>query len=344
MGKKDGPVPVQLQNFSMSPVVSNDRMVSFALNAPQAQSGQVTGNFPDMPATMNRDNEGIWHVTIGPLEPGVYFYVFQVDGLGIIDPSNRMMHRNMHPSTSMLIVPDAFPCFYEERDVPRGTVHIHRHKSAVLDNYRPYSVYTPPGYRDDPPKRYPVLYLLHGYTETEEVLHTSGRVDAIMDNLISEDEAVPMIVVMPLGYPHPENSNGIGSWEGWFLREMPSFEKYIVDELVPLIDREYRTQPTPTDRAVAGVSMGGAQTLRLGLNHTDMFGWVGAMSSVIVDRFHSPLLAEPDQLNETLSLFWIACGRKDRFCEYNVEFIDDLKDRGIQHVAHIDNGGHSWST
>ena len=344
MSGKDRPLPVQLQNFAMSPIVNDDEMVSFALNAPQAQSVQVAGGgIPDSPAAMNLGKDGIWHVTLGPFAPGVYFYVFIVDGLPMIDPSNRMMHRNMHPSASMVIVPGTPSCFYEERDVPRGTVHIHRHRSSTLGNDRGYSVYTPPGYRDDTHAPYPVLYLLHGYTETEEVLYTSGRVNVIMDNLFSEGEAVPMFVVMPLGYPHPEDSDGIGSWEDWFLRAMPPFEQYIVNELIPLIDQEYRTQSTPTGRAVAGVSMGGGQAIRLGLGNAEVFGWIGAISSVIVDRLHSPLLAEPDRLNQALSLFWIGCGQDDRFCEYNVEFIEDLKDHGVKHTSHISEGGHSWS-
>lgn len=337
------PAVAQLQYPAISPVVRADGKVTVALRAPQADSVMAVGTFTGSPASLRKGEDGTWAATIGPLEPGIYFYSFNVDGLKIIDPMNRLAHRSLRPQVSMFIVPGTPPLFFEDRDVPRGKVHIHRHRSSTFGDDRSYYVYTPPESGSVAPEGgYPVLYLLHGYTGTEESWHSSGRASFILDNLLSEGEAVPMIVVMPFGYPPRKEGDGDGSWHDWLARVTPRFERYVVEELIPLIDGEYETRTSSKGRAIAGLSMGGGQTLWIGLGNPDLFGWIGAFSSSISRRLHSPLIEDSNRLNEALSLLWIGCGRDDFLYESNVAFIKSLESRGIEHIAHITDGTHSW--
>jgi enterochelin esterase family protein len=332
----------QLKDPAISPTVRADKTVVLALPAAQADSVKATGSFPAAPVAMEKDEDGVWQVKLGPLDPGVYFYSFEVDGVQMIDPSSRDIHLSLLPNTSRFIVPGDQPLFYEERDVARGTMHIHRHRSSTLGDYRSYYVYTPRQYTHSEIERFPVLYLLHGYTDTEASWRASGYIDVILDNLVSARKAVPMIVVMPFGYAPAQDGDGVGTWGDWFTRVTPRFERYVMRELVPLVDRAYRTQASAKGRAIAGVSMGGGQALSIGLDHSDTFAWIGAFSSAVSREFHGPLLQDADELNAELELLWIGCGKDDFFYEPNTKFIEGLQKSGVRHVAHIGEGGHSW--
>lgn len=332
----------QLKDPLISPVIGADRAVTLSLRAPEADSVKATGGFPGSPAVMKKGANGIWSVKIGPLDPGVYFYSFSVNGVTMIDPSNRNIHMSVVPSSSMFIIPGTPPLVTDERDIPRGAVHRHRHKSKTLGDYRGYNVYTPPGYDASKSTRYPVLYLLHGYTDTEESWSASGRANVILDNLIYDKAAVPMIIVMPYGYAPEKPGDGEGSWEDWFSRVTPRVEEYVVKELIPLIDRDYRTMADQKSRAVAGLSMGGGQTIRFGLNNTDTFAWVGAFSSAVYEKFHGPLLDDTAKLNRSLKLLFIGCGRDDFLYENNTTFIKALDAKGIKNSPFITAGAHTW--
>jgi enterochelin esterase-like enzyme len=330
----------QLKEPSISPIVRADGSVALALNAAQADSVKVVGSLPGAPALMEKRADGIWRIELKSVEPGFYFYSFEVDGVQMIDPSNRYIHLSMRPNTSTLVVPGERPLFYEERAVQHGTVRIHRHRSKVLADQRGYLVYTPPHYDHLSIERYPVLYLLHGYTDTEMSWYATGRANLILDNLLAERAAAEMIIVMPFGYPPVQEGDGKGSWGEWFGRVTPRFERYIVDELVGRIDKEYRTVSIAQGRAIAGLSMGGGQALYIGLKHSDTFSWVGGFSSAVSASLHFPLLQET--LNEDLALLWVGCGREDFLYKNNSDFIAQLGSRGIRHVAHIGDGGHEW--
>ncbi|MFH1570247.1 MAG: alpha/beta hydrolase-fold protein [Gemmatimonadota bacterium] len=329
-----------------SPVLHPDGTVTFAVAAPRADSVKVVGNLPSAPVPMAADSTGTWSVTVGPLEPGIYFYSFDVDGLHTLDTANPWVHEGLGAGTSVLLVPASPPAFYEERGVPRGTAHLHRQRSVLLGDERGYEVYTPPGYDAEPERRYPVLYLLHGYTDTEASWRITGRADVILDNLIAGGAAVPMIVVRPFGYAAPQAGDVEGEgpevWMRWFARVTPRFERYLLEELIPRVEAEYRTLPDARHRAIAGLSMGGGQSLFIGLGHPDVFAWVGAFSSAVSEEVHGPLLADPDALNRQLSLLWIGCGREDFLYQANTAFLARLDSLGVRHTAHLTAGSHSW--
>lgn len=331
---------------SLSPVVHPDSAVTFALRAPRAKAVQVAGNFAAQPVPMAVDTQGVWRGRVGPVAPGVYFYHFDVDGQSTIDPSNPWIHASLRPSSSVVVVPAPSPALYEERDVPRGTVHLYRHRSRVLGDRRGYEVYTPPGYDPAGPQRYPVLYLLHGYSDTEATWRISGRADVILDNLIASGVARPMLVVMPLGYPPLQPGDvldeGDDTWNGWFSRVTPRLERYLCEELVPGVDAAYPTRATAAGRAIAGLSMGGGQSLSVGLGNTDRFAWVAAFSAAVSADAHYPLLADPATLNRRLALLWIGCGREDFLYSRNTALLARLDSLGVRHTAAITDGGHSW--
>lgn len=331
---------------SSSPVVQENGTVTFAITAAQADSVKLAGNLVPEPVHMSIDTRGIWSVTIGPLKPGIYFYDFVVDDLHVLDPSNPWTHKFLGGGTSVVLVPASPSAFYEERDVPRGRVNLQRQHSQVLGDFRGYEVYTPPDYSVEADRRYPVLYLLHGYSDTEASWRLSGRADVILDNLIAEGRVEPMIVVRPLGYAPPEvadvEGEGEEQWMRWFGRVTPRFERYLLEELVPVIDVDYRTRVGARGRAIAGLSMGGGQSLLIGLGHTNVFAWIGAFSSAVFESVHDSLLTDPNTLNQRLALLWIGCGKDDFLYELNTRFIGQLDGLGIEHTAHISAGDHSW--
>ena len=340
------PVMAYLIEDAPSPVVHEDGTVSFVIVAAQADTVTVAGNLAVEPVPMSVDTSGTWSVTVGPLKPGIYFYDFVVDGLHVLDQTNPWTHKFLGGGTSVVLVPTSPPAFYEEQDVPRGTVHLQRQRSRALDDWRGYEVYTPPGYDNENDRRYPVLYLLHGYTDTEASWRTSGRAGVILDNLIAEGAAEPMIVVMPFGYAPPEaedaEGDGPDAWARWFARVTPRFERYLLDELIPRIDADYRTRADDRHRAIAGLSMGGGQSLQIGLGHINTFSWIGAFSAAVFEPVHDPLISRPDALNQHLSLLWIGCGRDDFLYELNARFLSQLDSLGVEHTAHISAGAHSW--
>ncbi len=332
----------QLQQPAISPVVDSNRTVTFRLVAPRANAVNVSGSFLDAPKPMSKSADGLWSVTVGPVTPELHFYSFEVDGVRMIDPQNPVIHPGILPSSSLLLVSGPQTAFFEERDVPRGRVHYHRHRSAAFGDDRGYCVYTPAHYDRNPDARFPVLYLLHGYTDSQETWRVTGRADVILDNLIAEGKALPMIIVMPYGYATPKEGDGEGEWFDWFARVTPRFEPYLVREMIPLIEREYRVKSGPESRAVAGLSMGGGQSVYCGLKNPGVFGYIGAFSSAVSLDVHAPLLSDPSAVNNALRLLWIGCGKEDFLYGNNTGFIDILKEKGIRHTAHITGGAHEW--
>ena len=330
-----------------SPVVNDDCTVTFRLEAPDADSVRIYAEFLDGPRLLERDDGGVWTVTIGPVEPDIYWYKFNVDGLSVLDPDNIFIHSSYNRS-SLVLVPGERTRYLEERAVPHGTIHYHRYRSSQLDDDRGMYVYTPPGYSHNITARFPVLYLLHGYTDQEDEWMGTGRAQITLDNLIAEGKAAPMIVVMPNGYVPPREGDSVNTgdpsadWKHWFSQVTPRFDAHIINEVVPFIDTAYRTMADSRHRAIAGLSMGGGQTLYLGLKHPDMFGWICAFSSAVYTDVHSQFLDNPGELNMNIDLLWIGCGTDDFLFGNNMDFVTLLKEKDVRHVTHFTGGVHSW--
>lgn len=321
----------------MSPEVHADRRVTFRLYAPRANSvgvgvGSMQGIQP-----MSRSNNGLWSITLGPAQPDIYEYNFIVDGLEIVDPANSWLKVWLRTTRNLVLVPGDEPMFFEEQQVPHGTMHIHRYQSKSLGITRPLYVYTPPGYEANQQTKYPVLYLSHGLGDAEDTWTVVGRANVIVDNLLAEKKAQPLVIVMPYGHTPsaPADMRSVGNYG--------AFERDIVEDVIPYVQNCYRVSTDQKDRAIAGLSMGGGQALTVGLGNLDLFGWIGAFSSAVPrGQKLDKLLAEPKSINEKLRLLWIGCGRSDFLFKENQGFIERLKAEKIEHVSRITDGAHEW--
>lgn len=331
------PVAAQPQGAELWPQVHANRQVTFYLRAADAQRVLLEANFLAEPEPMLKDAEGLWSVTVEPLAPEIYEYNFKVDGLAIADPMNPFVKVWRRSARSMVLVPGDPPMFYEEQDVPHGTVRIHRYPSKSLDTTRGLYVYTPPPYETSGQLKYPVLYLLHGSGDTEDAWTIVGRANAVMDNALAAGRARPMIIVMPYGHT-PSITSDRSQPRNW-----RSFEADLIGDVIPFVEHNYRVHSDSEHRAIAGLSMGGGQSLRIGLGHPEMFGWVVAFSSSTpTGEELDALLAKPETLNQSLRLLWIGCGRKDFLFEANQRFLAALEAKAIKHTAHITDGAHEW--
>ncbi len=330
-------VKAQLPQPVVSPEVHPDRKVTFRLLAPQAENVGVNVQFAQGLKQMKKNNDGVWSVTLGPAEPNIYEYSFVVDGLQIPDTANPWTKIWLHNTINLVLVPSEKPLFFEEQKVPHGTVHIHKYLSKSLGVTRGIYVYTPPGYETNQNTKYPVLYLFHGFGDTEKSWTKIGRANVIMDNLIATKKAKPMLVVMPYGHTPsaPVEMSSIDNYG--------DFEKDLIEDLIPYIQKQYRVSSDRKDRAIAGLSMGGGQSLTIGLGNLDKFGWIGAFSSAIPpEEKLTKLLAEPDSINDKLGLLWIGCGNKDFLYQTNMQFLERLTNNNIRHTARITDGVHEY--
>ena len=339
----------------VSPSVA-DGKVTFRLRAPAAKSVTVSGDFgPDTPLV--RDASGVWSVTLGPLKADEYVYYFTVDGVRLTDPSNPQVKIGYVTSTttSLLHVPGNGPQFYDVQDVPHGEIRTLLYRSRSNRVTRELTVYLPPGYDAEPTKRYPVLYLLHGYANDHNSWHRYGRANDILDNLLAQKAIRPFIVVMPLGYGGAAvNGDGNGlppADAGAFGGDFALYERDLLEDVIPMIDGKYRTLANRENRAIAGFSMGGMQAGRYGLAHLDAFSYVGVMSAGLVGNPASatagpdpiaPLAASPAAVNKQLKLLWIACGVDDTAMA-GARLTHEALDRaGIRHTFVQSEGAHHW--
>jgi enterochelin esterase family protein len=290
---------------------------------------------------MTRDAEGVWSVTMGPMAPTVYIYWFNVDGMTIADPVNPNIKLRARTSASMVEVPGATPEAWEPRDVPHGTVEINWQKStAIHGETRWIWVYTPPGYEKDSKKRYPVLYLFHGSNDTAGGWTLAGHANFILDNLLAERKAVPMIVVMPFGHAVPFGTRG-GP-----VSNNDLYEQYVLKDVMPLVEAKYRVAPGRANRAIAGLSMGGGQTLTIGFRHLEMFSAIGAFSAAIPADFEkefSKIIADPKDVNAKLKVLWFGCGRQDGLFERSQKFDELLTAHQVKHTFRPSEGAHVFA-
>jgi enterochelin esterase family protein len=344
--KTASPPTPQRPPWLNTPEVHSDDSVTFQFLAPNAQEVKLAREGAE-PVAMTKDDKGVWTVTTPPLPPDYYGYSLFVDGVRMLDPYNHGLVPNLLSPGNFVHVAAEQALPWDTTDVPRGEIHHHFYKSTVADDQRDFYVYTPPGYDPAAKKTYPVLYLLHGYSDDANGWTAVGRANVILDNLIAQGKAKPMIVVMPLGYGTMEIiRNG---WGGLAdhpqVRELnfSKFREALLTEVMPKVESEYRVSTDRNSRAIAGLSMGGSESLLTGLNNLDKFAWVGAFSSGgMSEDFEKDFPGLDAKANQQLRLLWIACGTEDRLITANRKFREWLKAKDVQHVDIETPGMHTW--
>ena len=331
-----------------SPEVHADGRVTFRLLDPNAEKVTVSLEGLKDPLIMQKDQQGVWSVTTDVLAPDLYGYSFNADGTHIVDPSNTEIKPNLMNLSNVVRVPGAAPFPWDDTDIPHGLVHHHFYKSSVIGDNRDFYVYTPPGYDASAVTRYPVLYLLHGYSDDASGWTAVGKANLILDSLIAQNKIKPMIVVMPLGYGAPEivhPTPGVSPFGNTALRDrnFNYFRTALIDEVIPAVDRTYKTDPSRDARAIAGLSMGGSESLLTGLNRPDKFSWVAGFSTGgLADDFAADFPQLSNAANSQYHLIWIACGTEDRLITVNRKLISWIKEKGV-HVTQIETPGmHTW--
>ena len=320
-----------------SPQVQADGKVTFRLRAPKAAEVLVTGQWPNGRAAMARDANEVWNVTVGPIPAGVWEYSFQVDGLQMIDPGNPALKPMREPRTSILHIPGRPPLPHDFQNVPQGTVRAHTYFSKSLGRLRELVVYTPPGYDQQADARFPTLYLQHGMGDNQATWVAHGKAHWILDNLMAQGKARPMVVVMMDGHA------SIAQGTAGFQNNTTAFERDLLEDVMPFVEANYRVKTEAADRAIAGLSMGGGQSLTIGLNHLDRFAWVAGFSSAVPAREAiAGFLNDPAAANAKLKLLWIGVGKDDFLLQRNQEFIGTLKEKDIRYEWHLTDGNHSW--
>lgn len=333
-----------IKNIPVSPEVHADRKVTFRLFAPKASEVILMGSpgileFTKKPLPLVKGSDGVWSLTIGPMPAGFYTYGFAIDGgLRMPDPTNPNLELRRWGATSMFIVPDEKQKgIFETREVPHGTVHVNFYDSPNLKTQRMVYVYTPPGYETGKDK-YPVLYLLHGNGQIEASWTWTGKANVILDNLIAEGKAKPMIVVMPYGHPAREIKTA-SSGPGNNTTDAATIEKEWLTAVKPLVESKYRVLTDRKHRAIGGLSMGAAQSLSIGLHNLEQFSGIAAFSGG-GNRMEWEK-ADPAALKK-VKVLWLGCGTED-FAYNGVKAMDDvLTKHGVPHVWNPSGGGHSW--
>ena len=337
--------PPQPPPVFISPEVHPDSSVTFRFRAPNASDVKLAREGAE-PVSMKKDELGVWSVTTVALSPDYYGYCFIADGVRLIDPSNPLLKPNLLDTENAVHVPGPASLPWELNDVPHGEIHHHFYKSAVAGDERDYYVYTPAGYDPSAQRTYPVLYLLHGFSDDASGWTAVGRANVILDNLIARGKAKPMIMVMPLGYGTMEMIR-VG-WDAWSHPDLrkQNFEKFresLLREVMPRTESEYRITKDRNGRAIAGLSMGGSESLLTGLNNLDKFAWIGAFSSGgMPEDFQATFPSLDAKANQQLRLLWIACGTEDDLIEINRRFREWLKTKGVQHTDIETPGAHTW--
>jgi enterochelin esterase family protein len=330
----------------ISPEVHADKSVTFRFRAPNDKEVAVSIEGNPKPLAMQKDDQGVWSVTTEPLAPDYYGYAIIADGVGMFDPSNHAVKPNFLYRASEVHVPGPASLSWEIRAVPHGEIHHHFYKSGVVGDNRDFLVYTPPGYDARGKQTYPVLYLLHGFSDDASAWTAVGRANVILDNLISQGKAKPMIIVMPLGYGAPEvlaPNSGVFRDRAITERNFNKFQEVLLTEVVPRVEAEYAVTKDRNSRAIAGLSMGGSESLLTGLNTLDMFGWIGAFSSGgITYEFDIEFPAVNSKSTEQLHLLWIACGTDDRLIDINRKLRAWLAAKNVKHVDIETPGAHTW--
>jgi enterochelin esterase-like enzyme len=356
---------------ALTPSIHSDRSITFSLKAPDAASLQVAGGdgLGMGPFPMTKGTDGTWSATTPPSVPGFHYYWFVLNGVAVNDPASET-YFGYGKETSGIEVPENGVDFYAIQNVPHGEVRAKWYLSKTTGEWRRAFVYTPPGYDEHSTTRYPVLILQHGSGEDETGWTRQGRAQFILDNLIAAGKALPMIVVMDRGYAQragtASTAPGSNAWLQNLHIAFTSFEDVVVHDLIPVIDASYRTVPDREHRAMAGLSMGGMQTLFITLQHLNMFSYVGSFSGPIVpslntgtlsvNRIQEPFdaktaygsaFADPAAFNKRVKLLWLGVGTKeaDQFRNGIGGAVAALRKAGVR-VEYFESSGtaHEWQT
>ena len=342
----------------ISPEVLSDQQVVFRIYAPKASEVTLRGDWMDAPdpVKLTKAENGVWSVTVGPLVPDLYNYSFTVDGVRTADPKNAMIKQGVTSIDNMLFVQGEKAAFEDNRMVPHGDIRQVWYRSSTLDTQRRMHVYTPPGY-DAGKERYPVFYLLHGGGDDDSGWSTIGRAGFIMDNLLAAKKAKPMIVVMPNGSlprpanlppatpgapPSPEVAAAMAALQERFTSEL-------MKDVIPHVEKNFRVLTGRDNRAIAGLSMGGGQTLRVLASQPDQFAYVAIWSAGLnpqatpdFEKRYGSFLGSADKLNKQVKLLAINVGDKDFALAGSKNLAEVFTKRGITHQVHISGGGHTW--
>ncbi len=348
------------QNFRPEPTPNDtlksvrilpDHQVLFRIYAPNAKTVSLMGT--DMPqigpgVPMTKRADGVWEAVVGPVAPGAYRYLYLVDGVATVDPRNTAISEANMNVWSLVYIPGE--SFMDTRDVPHGTISEVFYFSKSLNRFRRMHVYTPPGYESGKGK-YPVFYLLHGAFDCDDAWSTVGRAGFILDNLIAEKKAVPMVVVMPAGHTGPFRFDMVRQ------ARMDTFLVDFWNDIKPYVETHYRVLCDRSHRAIAGLSMGGGHTLAVAMAHLDAFGYIGVFSSGVFgitggegafgeegttwESRHQKVLDDAS-LKKGLRLFWFATGKEDFLLETSRATVDVLRRHGFDVVYHETDGGHTW--
>lgn len=339
----------QIPAYTPSVEVHPDRSVTFHYKDDGAKSVLLGLEGVAKPIPMAKDAAGIWTLTTQPLAPEIYDYHFEVDGQPRLDLANIEITPNLVNLSNLLTVPGDAPEPWDDTDVPHGTLEQHTYNTSTVlgleNNQDDYIVYTPPGYDAKAKKPYPVLYLLHGWSDGAVGWSAVGRANFIFDNLLAQGRMKPMVVVMPLGYGDMTFvHSGFGVWQDPVSIDHNTtlFTKALLDEIMPRVESEYNVSRKREDRAIAGLSMGGLESLSIGLTHTDKFAYIGGFSAAVHKLDYTKELATLDPRTANLRLLWIACGTEDGLIKANRNLIAFLKTKDMP-VTQIETPGlHVW--
>ncbi len=352
--------------YVVSPEIHSDRTIAFRIYAPKAENVRVIGT--DIPGLMmgqmKKGENGVWELVFGPVNPGAYRYNFLVDGVSTLDYRNPSLSESNDNSWSLLYIPGSD--FMDTKDVPHGAIAAVTYYSKSLNKFRRLHVYTPPGYEASS-QRYPIFYLLHGAGDSDDSWGTVGRAGFIMDNLIAAKKAKPMVIVMPAGHTGPQvpaGRGGGGAGRGSGLSFQDDFVKDFENDIMPMVETRYRVLTDRSHRAIAGLSMGGAHTLNIGIPNIEKFAYLGVFSSGLLGTFgagrgRGPAAGSapaPDaswenankaqlenaSLKKGLKLFWFSTGSDDFLLNTTKSTVELFKKYGFSPVFQESSGGHTW--
>ena len=337
--------PARSNRDVVSPVVNQDQSVTFRVTGSNASEVRVRVANRTRRMTLNLD--GVWEHQTEPLTPGIHEYTFDIDGVRVTDPRNRVIKKWLN-CASMVEVPakaEQVAPLTEQQEVPHGTLHHHIYSSTTTGQPRNAVIYTPPGYNLKAADGYPLVVLLHGNGDDQTAWTEVGRAHQILDNLIHQKKIAPMLVAMPYGHPVPLEEKRKSKDYG--TRNNRAMTADMVDDLLPLLTQHYNVTQTSAERAVVGLSMGGGQAIHAGLSHPELFEWVGAFSAAAPQgtlKEDHPELAQGTRsdANDKRKLLWVACGVDDSLLERNRKFVGELARLAIPYQYEETQGGHSW--
>jgi enterochelin esterase-like enzyme len=329
--------------------INPDHSLTLRYYAPESKSVVVTLDFDySKKVPLVKGPDGVWTMTTAPLDTGTHAYAIDVDGLHVVDPLNRHIEDSPIYFTNLVDVPGE-PRPWTEQGAPHGVIHHHSYSTGAIlhlpHGIEDYFVYTPPGYDAAARAPYPTLYLLHGWSSRADSWLTDGQADHMLDNLIAKGAIVPMVVVMPTGYgDYDFLMKGFGQWndESKISSNLDHFSAALRSEIIPQVEAAYHVGRTAEMRAIAGLSMGGGESLVIGLGHPETFGWVVGLSSAVRYKDLDAVLPGLGTATPRPRLLWVSCGTGDELIGANRTFVAWLRARGLSPMAVETPGIHNW--